>query len=128
MCSALLPVTAVNDQSQVVLQSCFESYGAFDSGAGDSVQRSCNLIVKGLLLTRAVFPSFKVPKPLQWDAHWVSTNSRPKATGSRIPIRALPVNSPASTLHGHPEQSLRRCSPCMMVKRSGSLVEPASVP
>jgi hypothetical protein len=95
MCSALLPVTAVNDQSQVVLQSCFESYGAFDSGAGDSVQRSCNLIVKGLLLTRAVFPSFKVPKPLQWDAHWVSTISRPKATGSRIPIRASPVEPPA---------------------------------
>ena len=63
MCSALLPVTAANDQSQVVLQSCFRSYAAFDSGAGDSVQRSCNLIVKGLLLTCAVFPRFKVPKP-----------------------------------------------------------------
>jgi len=56
MCSALLPVTAGMTK---VRQSCtaFESY-EFDSGAGDSVQRTCNLIVKGWLLTFAVFPRF----------------------------------------------------------------------
>jgi hypothetical protein len=92
MCSALLPVTAVNDQSQAVLQSCFRSYVAFDSGAGDSVQRSCNLIVKGLLLTCAVFPRFKVPKP--HEPRFVS----------------LPVDPPSPSCHGHPEQSLGRAS------------------
>ena len=67
---------------------------------GDSFQRGCNLIVKGLLLTYAVFPRFKIPKSLQWDAHWVSTNSRPKATGSRTPIRALPVDPPSPPVTG----------------------------
>jgi len=90
---------------------------------GDSFQRGCNLIVKGLLLTYAVFPRFKVPKPLQWDA-----DCRPKATGSRTPIRALPVDPPSPPCHGHPEQSLGRGSSRMMVKRSGSLIESASVP
>jgi len=32
---------------------------------GDSFQRACNLIVKGLLLTCAVLSRFKVRKPLQ---------------------------------------------------------------
>ena len=67
MCSALLPVTAVNDQIRQSCKAAFEPYAAFDSGAGDSVQRSCNLIVKGLLLTCAVLPGFKVPKPLRWE-------------------------------------------------------------
>ena len=114
-----------------VRQSCkaaFESYAPFDSGAGDSVQRSCNLIVKGLLLIYAVFPRFKVPKPLQWDADWVSINSHRKATGSRTPIRALPVDAPAPPCHGHPKQSLRWRPSRMMIKRSRSLVESASVP
>jgi hypothetical protein len=70
-----------------VRQSCkaaFESYAPFDSGAGDSVQRSCNLIVKGLLLTCAVFPRFKVPKPLQWDAHWWVPIAAPKPLGYEL--------------------------------------------
>jgi hypothetical protein len=115
MCSALFPVTAVNDQSQVVCKAAFESYKAFDSGAGDSVQRSCNLIVKGLLLTCAVFPRFKVPKPLQWDAHWVSTNSRPKATGSRTPIRPRPIDPPASACNRNPKQPFRSRSPRIVI-------------
>jgi hypothetical protein len=39
----------MNYESQEALQGCFRSPEAFDSGTGDSVQRSCNLIVKGLL-------------------------------------------------------------------------------
>lgn len=78
------------------------------SGARDSIQRSCNLIVKGLLLIYAVFPRFKVPKPLQWDAHWVSTNRRPRATGSRLSTRPLPVDAPPPACHGYPEELLQR--------------------
>jgi len=53
-----LRVTAVNERSQVVFES-FESYAEFDSEAADAVQHSCNLIVKGLILTCAVFSRFK---------------------------------------------------------------------
>ena len=53
-------------------------------GTGDSVQRSCNLIVKGLLLIYAVFPRFKVPKPLQWDAHWWVPIAAPKPLGHEL--------------------------------------------
>src|SRR6266498_104090 len=44
------------------------------------------------------------------------------------PIRSRPINPPTSTSHWHPEQSLRRRSPRMVVKRSRSFVETTSVP
>jgi hypothetical protein len=50
-------------------------------GLGTRFSCTCNLIVKGLLLTCAVFPRFKVPKLLQWDVNWVSTNRAQKPLG-----------------------------------------------
>ena len=44
------------------------------------------------------------------------------------PIRLRPVDPPTFTRHRHPEQSLWRCSPNMVVQRSGSLVEPSCMP
>ncbi len=59
----------IKDQVSGSLAKLFSNHiQRFDSEAEDSVQHSCNLIVKGLLLTCAVFPRFKVPTPLQWDA------------------------------------------------------------
>jgi hypothetical protein len=54
-------------------------------------------------------------------------------TGSRNPqsrpsIHPLPVDSPTSACHRNPEQFPQRCSTRIVVQRSGSLVEPASVP
>ena len=43
-------------------------------------------------------------------------------------IRPLPVDSPATSCHGHPEEFFRRRSPCIVVQRSGALVETASMP
>lgn len=40
MCSALLPVTAVNDQSQLVLQSCFAFADLFKRRAISAAQRN----------------------------------------------------------------------------------------
>ena len=49
MCSALLPVTAMNDESQVACKAAFDSYAHLIQGTGDSVQHTCNLIVKGFV-------------------------------------------------------------------------------
>src|SRR5437667_9632756 len=86
MCSALLSVTAVNDQRSGTgsLAKLFSDHiQRFDSEAEDSVQHSCNLIVKGLLLTCAVFPRFKVPTPLQWDARHSATRVMLRLTVQR---------------------------------------------
>jgi hypothetical protein len=64
MCSALLPVTAVKEQSNGNLRKLLSSrYGTFDSGNGESDQHSCNLIVKGLFVT-STFLGIVVPAPV----------------------------------------------------------------
>src|SRR5439155_20771119 len=64
----------IKDQVSGSLAKLFSNHiQRFDSEAEDSVQHSCHLIVKGLLLTCAVFPRFKVPTPLQWDARHSAT-------------------------------------------------------
>src|SRR6266849_6407799 len=61
MCSALLPVTAVKEQSNGNFGKLLSSrYGTFDSGNGESDQHSCNLIVKGLFVTCPGFPLIPV--------------------------------------------------------------------
>jgi hypothetical protein len=51
-----------------------------------------------------------------------------RATESPTSIRPRPINPPATSCHGNPEEFFRRCSSRIVVKQSGSLVEPASVP
>jgi len=51
-----------------------------------------------------------------------------RAAESPTSIRPRPVNPPATSCHGNPEEFFRLCSSRIVVKQSGSLVEPASVP
>ncbi len=60
--------------------------------------------------------------------HLSRTSRNWTATGLSTPICAWPVNPPAPARHRHPEQPLWRGIPRMMVKRGGSLIEPAGVP
>ena len=74
----------IKDQVSGSLAKLFSNHiQRFDSEAEDSVQHSCNLIVKGLLLTCAVFPRFKVPTPLQWDARHSATRVMLRLTVQR---------------------------------------------
>jgi len=86
MCSALLPVTAVNDHGLASRLS--ESYGAIDSGAYDLVQHTCNLVVKELPLTCAVFLlTFKlVPLHLGRGIVAIGKVLRPVVSGLLYPV------------------------------------------
>jgi len=58
----------------------------------------------------------------------VGTNSRPKATGSRPPIRPLPNNPPSPACHWNPEKRLQRCATCVVIEHGCPLVEAPPVP
>src|SRR5215469_12471302 len=64
---------------------------------------------------------------MQWDAHRVSTNSRPKATGSRTRFVSCQSMRHRPPVIGS-KNSFFNDVPRMIVKRGGSLVETACVP